>query len=167
MRYSDIIKKSPLWFRHESPLALKVLRPLTYEELRQARPGYDVDARMETELPYKDLVSSDPNISFLYATICGFNKMESAESYPGYTYYFRLSRKQIEQCLFGVVDKELNMVPVKGVAGLREAMGFWAENSNAMSMYMDPELGPIDPRVEVIIPFAVHPERYVPQQEDR
>jgi hypothetical protein len=122
---------------------------------------------METELAYKELIEDDPANSFLYATICGFNKMEAADDYPGYTYFFQLTAAQIEQCLFGVVDEVLNVAPQRGATAMRQAMRFWVDKQNQMIRYEDPEVGLIDPRIEVIIPFAVVPTRYVPQVEDR
>jgi hypothetical protein len=170
MRYSDLYETkvvSALWFRHESPLDLSILRPLTYDELRYTRPDYDVDARMETELSYRKLVSQKPGTSFLYATISGFNKMEDPESYPGFTYYFQLTNEQIERCLFGIVDKEHALTPQLGSKALHIAIELWISNEQNMSSYEEPGLGIVDPRVEVIIPFEVQPTSYVPQREDR
>jgi len=170
MRYTDLMESktvSALWFRHESPLDLSILRPLTYAELRDTRPDYDVDARMETELAYRKLVSQKADTSFLYATIAGFNKMEDPESYPGFTYYFQLTNEQIERCLFGIVDKEQALEPQLGSKALHLAIGLWTSKEDQMVAYEEPGLGLVNPRVEVIIPFEVRPTRYVPQQEDR
>lgn len=160
-----------LWFKHASPLALAELRPLSYQELAQARPDYDVQARRATELAHKKALGlgelREQEQSLLYATVAGSNAMEPASSYPGFTYFFRLSEAQIDRCLFGVVDKVQKMDPKAGRAGLDEALALWESESESMSFYHEPGLGRVEPRVEVIIPFAVRPICYIPQSEDR
>lgn len=170
MRYSELLEATSLaslTFRHESPYELTVLRPLTYDELRKTRPDYDVDARKETELAYKYLVNNGFETSFLYATISGYNKMESPDEYPGFTYFFHLNYDHIDECLFGIVDKTHNIEPEKGIKALRKMIAFWDEHSDDMQSYNDQELGWIDPRIEVIIPFSVKPSSFIPQIEDR
>lgn len=163
-----------LWFKHMSPVALDELRPLTYPELEAVRPGYNIFERRKTELLYHDLLSLDKESSFLYAAIVGLNKMEAPDSYPGFTYYFRLNPAQISQCIFTIVDKktwktphQAWMKPTKGISGLDIAKGIWVKHGNTFIPYEEEELGVVDPRIEVVIPFAVTPEFYFPQEEDR
>jgi GNAT superfamily N-acetyltransferase len=159
--------KDGLWFRHESPHQLDTLRPLTYVELTKARPDYDIKAREEHENHYRELTHHPSGTSFLYATVVGYNKMETPSEYPGFTYYFRLSDAQIHQCIFGIADRKDWMPDTVGTAGLEQAKKVWDDHSADFKAYKEKGLGQVDPRIEVVIPFSVTPELYYPQQEDR
>lgn len=163
------VMKEPegLWFRHTSPWALAELKPLSYDELKKARPDYDVAARKRTELKYHRVVRSNPDMSFLYATLVGYHHMEDVLSYPGYTYFFKLELWQIPDYIFDIVDQKHWMEPTKGIAGYTLAREIWTANHNKFKSYEEKGIGMIDPRVEVIIPHAIKPELYVPQEEDR
>lgn len=155
------------WFRHQSPLWLSELRPLTYTELTDARPGYPIRDRKDTEKEYHRLTGQSDDTSFLYATVVGYHKMPDPLEYMGYTYYFKLSDDQISQCVFEVADQREWMDPKQGKVGLEKALSIWNKHSDEMKSYDDPEIGQIDPRVEVVIPFSINPSMYIPQIEDR
>lgn len=159
--------RNGLWFRHESPYELTELRPLTYAELTEVRTDYDVKARQATEDEYRKLIPQNEQTSFLYATIVGQNKMETPQSYPGFTYYFQMTAQEIARCLFGIVDRKEWMPMTVGRKGLVEAQSLWKRHEYEFRAYEERVLGMVDPRVEVIIPFAVDPVLYFPQEEDR
>jgi hypothetical protein len=157
-----------LWFRHTNERHVLVLQPQTYHNLQRFREGYDVSARKRTEIYFHDMLDHESNdTSFLYATVVGCNKMESPDSYPGYTYFFRLTDVEIEKCIFSIVDKKRWMRATVGKAGLNEALRIWQEHAHKFEPFEEKELGTIDPRIEVIISFDVIPEQYICQQEDR
>lgn len=170
---SDTIKKitkepdDDLWFRHESPYWLHILKPLTYENLAKTRPDYDIDARKRHEETYRKLTKQPNDISFLYATVVGFNKMDTPESFPGFTYYFKMNFDQISKCVFGLVDKQEWMKDELGSSGLTKAEAIWNCNRNDFKSYTEKGLGKISPRIEVVIPFSIRPTMYFPQKEDR
>jgi hypothetical protein len=156
-----------LWFRHESPHKLSLLRPLKYHELKKAREGYDVKTRQEFEDTYRKLTHTHHDVSFLYATVVGYNKMEAPESYPGFTYFFQLDASQLAKCLFTIVDKKEWMEPTLGEDGLHKAQSLWKQHQSSMSAFKEEGFGMVDPRIEVVIPFSVKPKQYYPQEEDR
>jgi hypothetical protein len=167
-RVVDTEPHKGIWFRHESPHWITRLRPLTYEELKVARPEYDVPERVKTEKQYHAMLPTHPeNTSFLYATVTGCHKMPDPLDYLGFTYYFKLTPDQVEQSIFDVVDRKTWMQPTVGAAGFRQAKEIWDAHSNEFKSYDDPEIGQIDPRIEVIMPFSVSPLLYIPQIEDR
>jgi len=164
------IDKEPsngLWFRHESPYELQNLQIPSYDQLEKIRPGYNVKARRKTEDLYRNIIDHSKDLSFLYATIVGYNIMEPSIDYPGFTYYFQLTHPEIENCIFTIVDKKEWMNPTVGTDGLQLAQHIWQRHKSQFEKYNDKELGSIDPRIEVIIPFPVNIELYFPQIEDR
>jgi len=156
-----------MWFRHTSPYALAELKPLSYDELEKVRPDYDVEARKRTEKKYHRLAHTNPDTSFLYATMVGFHQMEDVLSYPGYTYFFKLELWQLPECIFDVVDQKKWMEPTKGIAGYTLARDIWTRHRREFKPYEEEGLGTIEPRIELIIPYSVKPKLYVPQEEDR
>lgn len=160
-----------LWFRHCTPIDVNKLMPLNYKELAEARPGYNMDWRRETEQKYHDMFYSgavaSPDNTFLYATVCGCHRMESHEDYNGFTYYFRLTPEQIENTIFEVIDAEHRMEPMRGQEGLDAALKHWEENKDKFTSYHEENLGDVHPRIEVIIPYEVLPELYFPPKKDR
>src|SRR5258708_35021021 len=89
---------SSIIFRHQSQNYFSVLEPITYNKISKQRKNKEyIEDRIKDEKQYHNLLKdSNLNCSFLYSTILGFHKMESPISYPGYTYYFHLTLKQIE-----------------------------------------------------------------------
>lgn len=108
-------------------------------------------------------------LSFTYATAVGFHRMEDPLSYPGFTYFFRLTHLQVEDALFGVVsgDPALDVPLERGKRALELCLTHWNRHSKHFQPTDDPELGPIDPRIEVVFQFPVRPAFFIPQAEDR
>lgn len=166
-----------LIFRHQSPHKLDVLKPLSYRAVaKQRAEDYDAtdlglymkDRKDDEAVPHNLLsqVLYPNDCSFLYATVVGYHKMESPQSYPGFTYYFTLTESQIDSCVFFVVFKS-NTIPTKGMIGLRAAMDFWEKNKKYMKPTEDSVVGIIDPRIEVLVPYEVKPFGYVVEVEKR
>jgi len=173
------VQLSDLWFQHKSPHKLESLEPQFYGTIVHDRTETmeDADAltyilsRIRTEDSYHSLVKSDDNKSFIYATIVGFNKMESPDDYPGFTYYFKLTRNQLKNTIFEVVagaDATLDVFAGVGHEALSECLKRWVSSSSEMERIWDEVLGAdIEPRIEVIIPYPVTPLAYYPEEEER
>lgn len=167
-----------VWFQHESPRRLAQVTPLMYRDLLQSRAStmglpaaqeYVAD-RVFQEDKYRVALGVDNDVlSFTYATVVGFHRMEDPLSYPGFTYFFRLTHAQVQDALFGVIsgDPALDLPMERGLRALERCLTHWNRHSEEFRPTEDPELGPIDPRVEVVLQFPVRPAFYVPQQEDR
>jgi hypothetical protein len=70
--------------------------------------------------------------------------------------------------VFDIVgSKDKLMKPTLGKKGLNKAMKLWSEHSAKLKTYKEKGVGEIFPRIEVIIPFNVKPDLYIPQEEDR
>lgn len=129
-----------------------------------------VDDRIVSEDRYRIALGiEDDVLSFTYATVVGFNSMEPPEEYPGFTYFFRMNPSQVGQALFGTVtgDPLLQLPMETGVRGLSQALTHWRRYSGLFLPADDPDLGHVEPRVEVVFQFPVRPELFITQQEDR
>jgi len=131
--------------------------------------AYVADRRRAERAYRRALRSIDDDVSFVYATVVGFNSMAPASEYPGFTYYFRLRHQELNGCLFGTVtgDPSLDVALETGKRSLERCLTQWAELGPAFVPFEDPIVGLIEPRIEVIIPFAVRPELYYPEAERR
>jgi len=164
------LRVSDLVFRHQSPRFYDVLRPVSYATL--AADGRDpeyIRIRRQVEGDYRRLLgqSERAETSFLYATIVGFHMMESPRTYPGFTYYFRMTSGQVDRCVFHVVDPNFATQPLVGRLGLGHALCTWFDRSRFMSPRQDPVLGREDPRIEVVVQDPIAYDRFVTQAEDR
>ena len=151
---------SGMWFIHQSAFGLfNIIKPQTYRHLRTFRSAKYLRKRKETEKEYNEL-RGEPNreLSYTYATVLGYTRMRPEDDYPGYTYYFKLTKSQIDKCIFEVVDKKFNLEPIMGYKGLVECMKYWKSHESQMKD---------NARLEVVIPFNVTPAKYYPQEEDR
>jgi len=175
MRWCEITpKNNGLWFQHQSSGFFKTLKPQSYSSLlkiRNEEGNIYLNDRLKTEKIYHQLTDQPSDMSFLYATIVGYNNMDDPMDDPmdylGYTYYFQLDENQINECIFDIVDKKVWMKPTTGINGLNLAMSIWKENWNKFQQQEDDILGVINSRIEVIIPFDVKYFKYLPQIEDR
>jgi hypothetical protein len=169
-----------LWFQHKSSEGpFDTLEPRTYEELIELRSNSMdpddavayVEDRSEHEALYHELLGTDPSHSFTYATIVGFEQMETPEDYPGNTHYFKLTLEQIEGCIFELVagaDHDLDVEPQVGSEGLLSCANAWEAHSDEYEPYEDEVVGGlIEPRIEVVIPFAVDVLAVYPEVEMR
>jgi|LakMenEpi03Aug12_release.lakeMendotaPanAssembly.Ray.scaffolds.fasta_scaffold359860_2 hypothetical protein len=168
------ITKEPqhgLWFLHQSPLKLDIIKPQSYQSLKNSRPSdYPLKSRYHEEDVYRHLVHSSSKISFTYATIVGYHKMyESPTNYPGYIYFFKLSKTQISKTIFSIADGSGRtfMKPTVGIDGLNKAIHTYSKNINNFKSSYEKGIGTINPRIEVIISFPVTPIYVIPQEEDR
>jgi hypothetical protein len=166
---SEIIPDDGIWFQHESSDLFNVLKVISYDKLKNIRDdNYPIDSRKNTEDKYRKILNiKTNNMSFLYATPVKYNKFGSPKDYPGYTYYFKLSDKDMEHCVFDIIDSKKWMDPMKGKEGFNHAVKIWKDNINSFKQYKDKDIGIIYPRIEVIISKPVYPTYVYPQQEDR
>lgn len=162
-----------LIFRHQSPNFYKELKSVSYNQIdiNRENPEY-LEDRIENEAMYHALLNhknEQLDTSFIYATIVGFHKMQSAKTYLGYTYYFKLTPEQINDTIFQVVGQGPHTTnPIPGRKGLLAAIDYWLKHKNQLKPYYDAVVGGnIDPRIEVIIGYPVQYLDYVPQIEDR
>lgn len=97
----------------------------------------------------------------------GITSSTPPTEYPGYTYYFKLTAKQIKNCVFDIIANQKYMLPSKGYAGLYNAIAIWEANNQSFKKGYTKDVGVIQPRIEVIIPHTITPEYMIQQEEDR
>lgn len=164
-------------FQHHSPYELSFIIPQTYKNIEKQRldglskkdAAAYVNDRINEEKKYKaKLKLTDNKKSFTYASVVGFNLMEDPLDYPGFTYYFHLDKQQVENTLFGIVGVTQHHVePAKGLLALQKCLYLWNKYENEFEGYEDEILGPIEPRIEVIIPYVIVPEFVIVEIEQR
>lgn len=164
-------------FQHHSPHELSTLIPQTYlniakqrlDDMSPSEVKEYIDDRKTEEKKYRvKLEVKDENKSFTYASIVGFNLMEDALDYPGFTYFFHLNKEQIDKTLFGIVGgKKFKMEPELGPSALISCLSAWKTHIDELASYDDEILGSIDPRIEVVIPYIVIPELVIMEVEQR
>ena len=162
------IKLEDIEFIHKSPHLNKVLEPVSYKNVAKERSSTYMLKRKKTEEKYRILLGlEDRKKSYLYATIPEYSKMRKAEDYPGYSHYFKLSPKQMEEALFEVAHMgDKKMKPMKGKKGLKKAIKIWKKHSKDYKS-IEREGKKYHPRIEVVIPGAVKVDSYLEQVEDR
>lgn len=167
----EIVTDEPhngIWFQHQSPEKLKIIKPQTYSRLEIIRPGYPVEDRKDHEKVYRKLTNQKNNLSFTYATVVGYHMMGTPKSYDGYTYYFRLSNEKLKRTIFEVVATGKDwMKPTLGEPGLNKAMNIWKIHHYEFKNTHEKDIGTIFSRIEVVIPFNIVPVKVFLQKEDR
>lgn len=166
---------SSFTFVHVSSEKHDILRPMSYKDISSFRSAdYILDRKKyEHENYHSKIKDYDKDKTFLYASLASRSHLHNAEqllSYPGYVYYFKLTKPQIEKCIFEVIGginyKQGN--PQKGLTGLLNSIKEWDKNKSSFKRYYDKVVEDyIEPRVEVVIPFEVEYVAYMPQIEDR
>jgi hypothetical protein len=169
---------SQVVFQHHSAHELMVIEPQDYSCIARERkpdmgiPGvvkYLTDREHEEDAYRLALGIIDTSMSFTYATVTGFNDMTSPDDYPGFTYFFELTREQVSNTLFGIVGgiPELNLEPQRGLQALELCMSHWLRHQHEFAVVNDDLVGAIDPRIEVIIPYRVIPTAVLLEVERR
>jgi hypothetical protein len=163
----DILDK--IWFQHQGPNFHEKLSPVFYSDLMPFRPKNYILSRIKTENEYKKILGIKSSRSFLYASVFGFNKLDDPKTdYPGYTFFFKMDRRQIDSCLFGLIDRKYSIKLKPGASHLLYCLYKWLKIKNDVSIVYDDALKEyVDPRVEVMIPFSVEWDYMIPQEEDR
>ena len=156
-------KSSDVWFVYQSKKFVKSIRPQKYTDL------YNGNAHQKYEKRYREHIKYHPKeISFVKASLFNATDIVTPAQIlmnQGYTYYFKLLPSQIEKCLFAVtIDGE--SVLVKGVQGFAAAYKVWSEREfkeEDESILTDKAVD----NIEVIIPFKVKPQYYIPEVKKR
>jgi hypothetical protein len=170
-------KLSELVFRHQRPHQLEVIRPQTIAQVQKYRSedmsSSDLktymDDRINSENYYSNLINKPKEMSFTYASIVGFNKMEDPTKYPGFTYFFKITPKKLDETIFELVSgkDELDIMPATGLNALEQCMKQWIAHHEEFSGHADNILGWIDPRIEVVISYDIIPFAMIPEVEQR
>lgn len=171
-------KLSEIIFRHQSPHELDIISPQTYSQIKEYRSeNMSVDDletymkdRIEVENKYYDLINQSQEVSFIYATIVGFNNMEDPTEYPGFTYYFKITPEKLKKTIFELVagkDIKMNLEPDVGIHALENCLKAWNANKQNFTPATDSILGTIEPRIEVVLSYDITPYAMIPEVEQR
>ena len=153
---------SDIWFVSQDTKFCKSLRPKKYEEMYNGRniKKYEKKYREELYLHPEDISFVKGHL-FNATTIMSPSKILE---YRGYTYYYKMTPSQIEKCVFSVtVDGESAIA--KGVQGFVGAYKVW--NELILNSTEEKADDSITNQIEVIIPFKVKPQYYIPEIKKR
>ena len=159
-------KSSDVWFICQSNKFVKSIRPQKYSNL------YNGKAHQKYEKVYREHIKYYPNdVSFVKATLFNASDIVTPAQIlinQGYTYYFKLLPEQIERCLFSINVGGNNSL-VKGMQGLASAYSFWSERDvkEKSNVTNDRPSDRPNDNIEVIIPFKVKPQYYIPEIKKR
>ena len=151
-----------IWFVCQSKKYVKSLRPQKYDKM------YNGKGQKTFEKVYREQIENYPNdVSFVKASL--FNATDTITpaqilTHHGYTYYFKLLPSQIEKCLFSITIDGKNIL-LKGIQGFASAYKIWNEREvieNKKTLRDKPR-----DSVEVIIPFKIKPQYYIPEVSKR
>tara|TARA_B100001057_G_C22816566_1_gene937666 strand:+ start:42 stop:932 length:891 start_codon:yes stop_codon:yes gene_type:complete len=155
-------KTSDVWFVCQTNKFVKSIRPQKYSNL------YNGKAHQRYEKIYRNHIDSYPeDISFVKAVLFNASDIVTPSQIlisQGYTYYFKLLPEQIERCLFSI-NIDGNNSLVRGIQGFANAYKAWGErvvkekNNTINDKPKD--------NIEVIIPFKVKPQYYIPEIKKR
>ena len=153
---------SDIWFVSQDLRFKKVLRPSKYTELYNGRNI------KKYEKTYREELKHHPeDISFVKGHMFNATTIMSPSrilNYRGYTYYYKMTPSQIEKCLFSIViDGESALV--KGLQGFVGACKVWSESLSDKTDNKADDA--IVNQIEVIIPFKVKPQYYIPEIKKR
>ncbi len=156
-------KSSDVWFVCQTNKFVKSIRPPKYSSL------YNGKAHQKFEVAYRKHIKNYPdNMSFVKASLFNATDIVTPKQIllsQGYTYYFKLLPEQIEKCLFSVTIDGENAL-AKGIQGFAGAYKVWNERKDTRTKaksYSDKS----SDNIEVIIPFKVKPQYYIPEVKKR
>jgi len=155
-------KTSDVWFVFQSKKYVKSIRPQKYDKL------YNGKGQKSFEKKYREHIAHYPdNISFVKASLFNATDIVTPSQilmHNDYTYYFKLLPSEIEKCLFSVTIGGENVI-VKGIQGFVNAYKAWNEREKVLCDNVTSDK-PSD-NIEVIIPFKVKPQYYIPNVDKR
>lgn len=156
-------KSSDIWFICQTNKFVKSIRPPKYSSL------YNGKAHQKFEEAYRKHIKNHPdNMSFIKASLFNATDIVTPTQIllsQGYTYYFKLLPEQIEKCLFSVTIDGENVL-VKGIQGFAGVYKVWNERKDTYTEVKSYSNKPND-NIEVIIPFKVKPQYYIPEVKKR
>ena len=159
---SSEFNSSDVWFIYQSKNFIKVIKPQKYTDL------YNGQAHQEYEKRYREHIKGHPEkVSFVKSSL--FNATDTLTPskilmYQDYTYYFKLSPDQIEKCLFSITINGKNNLE-KGVQGFMLSYKHWYEKKDQKETNQFTDCA--QNNIEVIIPFKIKPQYYIPEVKKR
>lgn len=155
-------KSSDIWFIHQTDKFVKSIKPRKYADL------YKGHLQKEYEKDYKKHILNYPeDMSFVKASLFDATDIYTPSQIlinRGYTYYFKLLPSEIERCLFSVtIDGKVTLL--KGIQGFIDSYKMW--NEKEIKEKLDLISDKPKDNVQVIIPFKVKPQYYIPEASKR
>ena len=154
-------KSSDVWFVVQTDKFQKSIRPKRYQDVSRG----DVLRRLEKDLR-SELLYHESETSFIRANLYNAtNKMTPSKVLQSnyYTYYFKLTPQEIDRCLF-IVTSGFNTEIIKGITGFTESFKIWSSRVSNCEEYLGDRRSD---EIEVVIPFKIKPQYYIPCIEKR
>lgn len=157
---NDILKLEEVIFVYQHDKVLKSLRPETYDSIRKKYGKYksSVIKKYDDKLRVKSTLHNS-NTSYIHAEVAGFTSDTSFDnlfSTEYETYYFKMTREEIDKSLFYLKDKQGNISSLsKGFISLANAIKKYSIDRESYSS------------VCVSVPFKVKPVYYLPNANKR
>ena len=155
-------KSSDIWFVCQANKFMKSIRPQKYADL------YKGHLQKEYEKDYRKHILDYPeDMSFVKASLFNATDVVTPSQIlinKGYTYYFKLLPSQIERCLFSITIDNKTVLS-KGIQGFGNAYQLWSEKT--IKEESDLISDKSKDNIQVIIPFKIKPQYYIPEVSKR
>lgn len=157
----QIFKSTDIWFVLQTNKFQKVVRPKRYQDIERGRVLRVLEKDLRNEMTYHESETSFIRAHLFNAT----NKMTPKRILQSncHTYYFKLTPQEIERCLF-ITTTNFKSKVVKGVEGFISAYKDWSERELVEDEVISDRRSD---EIEVVIPFKVKPQYYIPNIEKR
>ncbi len=144
---------SDIWFVCADKSFKKVLRPKRYKNIERGEYLRELEKEIRMQFPYHEKDTSFLRSSMYHAT--NISRPDQILEREEYTYYFKLLPSEIKKSLFVYSSCNSKTYYLKGVQGLADVLKLWyADDAD-------------DKDIQVIIPFKVKPQYYIPELSKR
>ena len=173
IKLDDINNTSKLYFIYESKEKLKNVKPFTYSQINKKYNSRVEDSVRKQDSSYrKHFIDHHSSTSFIYASIAGFSNYFNYKylfDSEYYTYYFKLTPKELQECCFSITDNEgktTDIIP--GIQGVISVLKKWNANKNNYNENIElSEVETVCPQINVVIPFKIKPIFILPPVHER
>ena len=173
IKLDDINNTSKLYFIYESKEKLKNIKPLTYNQVNKKYNSRVEELVRKQDSSYrKHFIDHHSSTSFIHASVAGFSNFFSFKylfDTENYTYYFKLTPKELQECCFSITDNEGKVSDIiPGIQGVISVLKKWNVNkNNYVNQISLTEVETVFPQINVIIPFKVKPIFILPPAHER
>lgn len=151
---------SDIWFTLHDKKYKKVLRPQRYSKIFRGEKLRELEKEARKYFPYHEKDTSFLRASLFNAT--NTSRPDQILQRCEYTYYFKMLPNEIDKCLFAITINGKATFS-KGIQGFADAYKLWHFKEESNEKVSDR----VKDDIQVLIPFKVKPQYYIPELKKR